>query len=222
MRASDAIHPVDCRDSTSFIRVIAGRFAIVPYTIKHSYMPVKNFIDLPITDLQKLLQELDTAARGVLAIIADFSQEQYNKVPFAGSWTAGQVSEHLLKSIGGIPEMMAGNTRPTPERKGDEHVIAIETIFLDFDVKMKSPDFILPSDGPHDRNELLHGFRTSLDEMAAKARTLDLTATCTDFAFPGVGELTRWEWISFAICHTIRHTRQMKNIHRQVAEVAAS
>ncbi|AXY78488.1 DinB family protein [Paraflavitalea soli] len=170
-----------------------------------------------MNDLQKLLYELDLAARGVLAIIADFSQEQFNKVPFAGSWTAGQVSEHLLKSISGIPALMAGNTRPTTERKGDEHVMTIETIFLDFEVKMKSPEFILPSNGPHDRNELLHGFRTALDEIASKTRTMDLTLTCTDFPFPGIGELTRWELISFAICHTIRHTRQMKNIHGHVA-----
>lgn len=184
-------------------------------------MPVKDFIDLPITNLQKLLYELDKAARALLETLAGFSQAQFNKVPFAGSWTAGQVSEHLLKSIGGMPELMAGNTRPTTERKGDEHVITIESIFLDFDVKMKSPDFILPSEGPHDRNELLHSFRTALDEIAAKARTVDLTVTCTDFPFPGIGELTRWELISFAICHTIRHTRQMKNIHHHVAEVAA-
>lgn len=185
-------------------------------------MPVKNFIDLPVANLPNLLHELDKAARALLETIAEFSQEQFNKLPFAGSWTAGQVSDHLLQSIGGIPEMMAGNTRPTTERKGDEQVMAIESIFLDFDIKMKSPDFILPSNGPHDRNELLHGFRASLDELAAKARTMDMTMTCTDFPFPGLGELTRWEWVSFAICHTIRHTRQMKNIHRHVAEVAAS
>lgn len=183
-------------------------------------MPVKQFIDLPLNDLSTLLKELDIAARDVLESIARFSQVQFNKVPFAGSWTAGQVADHLLQSIGGIPALMEGNTRPTPERKGDEKVLTIETIFLDYDTKMQSPDFILPGPGPHDRNEALHGFRTSLDEMAAKARTLDLSMSCTDFAFPGEGELTRWEWISFAICHTKRHTRQLNNIYEHLSLAA--
>ncbi len=178
-------------------------------------MPV-NYIDLPINDLNKLLKELDITARELLQIIAGFSQQQFNKLPFAGSWTAGQVSEHLLKSIEGIPQLMNGNTKPTTERKADDHVITIESIFLDFDTKMKSPDFILPSDGPHDRNEMLNSFRACLDEIAMKARTMDLTLTCTDFAFPGVGELTRWEWISFGICHARRHTLQLKNIYKHV------
>ncbi len=81
-------------------------------------MPVKNFIDLPVNDLQKLLHELDKAARALLETIADFSQEQYNKVPFAGSWTAGQVSEHLLKSIGGMPLPDGGQHKAYYRKEG--------------------------------------------------------------------------------------------------------
>lgn len=184
-------------------------------------MAVETFIDLPIHDVRKLLKELDLTARGVLESIAQFSQAQFNAVPFAGSWTGGQVSDHLLQSISGIPGLMEGNTQPTGDRKGDEKVMVIESIFLDFDTKMSSPDFILPGPGPHDRNELLHGFRTALDELAVKARTLDLSYTCTDFAFPGEGELTRWEWIAFAICHTRRHTRQLDRIHGHLSLATA-
>ena len=183
-------------------------------------MPVKNFIDLPVTDLNKVLYELDITARDLLQTIAGFSQEEFNKTPFEGSWTAGQVSEHLLKSVEGIPALMAGNTRPTTERKPDENVMTIESIFLDFDVKMKSPDFILPAVGPHDRNVLLTGFRTCMDEMAARCRTMDLTVTCTGFSFPTIGELTRLEWVCFAICHARRHTLQLKNIYRHVSMAA--
>lgn len=183
-------------------------------------MPVKNFIDLPANDLNKLLHELDVTARDLLQTMAGFSQGQFNKTPFEGSWTAGQVSEHLLKSVEGIPDLMAGHTKPTTERKPDEQVMTIESIFLDFDVRMKSPDFILPSVGPHDRNVFLTGFRTCMDEIAARARTMDLTVTCTDFPFPGIGELTRWEWICFGICHARRHTHQLKNIYRHVSLAA--
>ena len=178
-------------------------------------MAVKEFIDLPVTDLNKLLKELDITTKELLQIIAAFSQEQFNKVPFEGSWTAGQVSEHLLKSIAGRPELMAGPTKPT-ERKPDEKVMVIESIFLDFETKMKSPEFILPSDGPHEKETLLEDFRSVMAELTSKARTMDLTVTCMDFPFPKIGELTRWEWICFAICHAKRHTRQLKNIYQHI------
>jgi hypothetical protein len=184
-------------------------------------MPVKNFIDLPFAHLDTLLHELDIAGRELLHALASFSQEQFNRVPFAGSWTAGQVGEHLYKSLEGIPYMMAGDTAPATGRKPDEHVMTIESIFLDYDTKMQSPDFILPSAGPQDRNAQLQDFRATLDDLAVKARTMDLSFTCNEFEFPGVDLLTRWEWLVFAICHTKRHTVQLRNIYQHVATVAA-
>ena len=43
-----------------------------------------------------------------------FSEEQLNIVPFEGSWTGGQVGEHLLKSAG-VVEAIYGRTAPTTE-----------------------------------------------------------------------------------------------------------
>ncbi|MDF2193252.1 DinB family protein [Paraflavitalea sp. CAU 1676] len=184
-------------------------------------MPVKNYIDLPYPHLDKLLKELDDTGREWLQAIAAFSQQQINQIPFAGSWTGGQVAEHIYKSIQGIPHLMAGNTTATTHRKPDDYVKTIEDIFLDFDNKMKSPEFILPSDGPHDRNQLLQQLRGVFDDIAVSSRTLDMSFTCTDFEFPGVGHFTRWEWVSFAICHTRRHARQLQHILKHLATVPA-
>jgi hypothetical protein len=41
---------------------------------------------------------------------------------------------------------------------------------------------------------------------------LDLSKTCQGFQLPGSAAFTRAEWIWFAIYHTQRHTRQLKNI----------
>ena len=182
-------------------------------------MPVKNYIDLPYPHLDTLLNELDGAAREWLEALSQFGHAAFNQVPFADSWTGGQVAEHLFKSIEGIPHLMAGNTTTTG-RKPDEYVKTIEDIFLDFDISMKSPDFILPSEGPHDRNQYLQQVRSAFDALAERSRTLDMSLTCTDFDFPGVGYFTRWEWVSFAICHTRRHARQLQNILKYVAVAA--
>lgn len=164
---------------------------------------------------------MDTAGREVLAALAAFNNTDFNKVPFAGSWTGGQVAEHLLKSIEGIPGLLAGDTAPTAGREPDSHVQTIEDIFLDFDTKMQSPEFILPGEGTHDVKAMLQAYRATIDAIAEKARTLDLSLSCTAFEFPQVGYFTRWEWISFGICHTLRHARQLRNIHHHLQAVVA-
>jgi hypothetical protein len=164
---------------------------------------------------QYLLRELEQTTRDLLQAIAAFDQQTLNIVPFEGSWTAGQVSEHLLKAESGIPEVLTGPVM-SATRPIDQMVPMIESVFLDFTTKMKTPEFILPSDGPHDRQVLLNGFEFVRITMQKLASTQDLTQVCTSFPFPQMGELTRWEWLNFALCHSKRHTRQLKNIYQHI------
>lgn len=170
-----------------------------------------------IMDTRQLLLELDQSEHDFYAILASFEPEQINVVPFTGSWTAGQVAEHILLSESGIPETLLGSTAPT-ERPVAQFVPVIESIFLDFTAHYQSPDFIIPSPGPHDHEELLKAFKTNRAGIRNLAATIDLSLTCTDFAFPQIAELTRWEWLQFVLCHSQRHTRQLRNIFEKVAE----
>lgn len=160
---------------------------------------------------KKLLKQFNETESELLKAVSSFSEEQLNTVPFEGSWTAGQVTEHLLKSKSGIPQLLSGATKST-EREPDEKVEIIKSIFLDFNSKFKSPDFVLPSDAPHEKQALLNSLKKTWMEINKAANSLDLSEICTSFPFPQLGELTRWEWMNFAIVHTQRHTRQLKNI----------
>lgn len=168
-------------------------------------------------DRQQLLLDLDQTESDFYDILAAFEPEQINVVPFEGSWTPGQVGEHILMAEGGIPETLLGPTSYT-DRPIDEHVPLLKSIFLDFEAKYKSPEFIIPSPGPHDQEKLLTTFREQRAEIKRIAAEEDLTVTCTSFAFPQVGELTRWEWLQFALCHSKRHTHQLRNIFEKVSE----
>jgi len=77
--------------------------------------------------------------------------------------------------------------------------------FLNFDIKMQSPDFIIPSDGPHNKEEVINKLQGIWEDIAEAAATLDLTKTCMDFELPGAGHLTRLEWLNFMVVHTKRH-----------------
>ena len=165
----------------------------------------------PVIDKQFILLSLDETTRELLSTIGSFTPEHLNTIPFEGSWTAGQVAEHLLKSESGIPEVLTGPV-VAAVRPIDEMVPAIESVFLDFTTRLKSPDFILPSDEPKDKQVLLDAFEFVRSELKKIAGSADLSKVCTSFPFPQMGELTRLEWLHFAICHSKRHIRQMKNI----------
>lgn len=156
-----------------------------------------------------------TATDNFLKQLTMFNQQQFNALPFEGSWTPAQVADHMLRSQLWLPKVFAGNTKPA-DRKPDDNNATIESIFLNFDTKMKSPDFILPTEEPLDKEVILSKYHDISQEMQQTTEPLDGTELCLDFGLPKMGNLTRQEWLHFVACHTIRHTRQLENIRRQL------
>lgn len=165
---------------------------------------------------KELLTELNNTSEELFRLLPAFSHEQFNKVPFEGSWTAGQVAAHLSMSETGVAELLFGNTKPTTERAPDEHVSGLREAFLNFSIKMDAPEFTLPREKVYDRDTLIASFRSSRAKLQEAIQQLDLSETALDFAFPTLGHLTRLEMVNFAIVHAIRHTRQLKNIAEKV------
>ncbi|MCW3464166.1 DinB family protein [Chitinophaga nivalis] len=159
----------------------------------------------------------DTSA-ALLQALARFDEEQFNTVPFAGSWTAGQVADHLQKSV--FPGVLYGPVS-VADRDPEEKNAILAKIFLDFDLKMTAPDFVQPSAAPHEQAALLNSLEQAWQQVGEAATTLDLQLLCTDSALPQIGTLTRSEWIHFMLYHTQRHTRQLQNIYQQVNGAAA-
>ena len=161
---------------------------------------------------REIITGLNETTEALLQAIFLFDQIQFNKIPFEGSWTAGQVAEHVFKSESGIPALLNGRDKPTL-RPADQNIQQIKNIFLDFTTKMKSPDFILPGDDEKDKNGLYENLKATRAKILQLAGTLDLSKTYDMFSFPGIGEMTGLEWLTFIICHSKRHTRQIKNIY---------
>ncbi len=158
-----------------------------------------------------LIAEIRTSTKDLLDAISMFTQEQLNEVPFAGSWTPGQVAQHLLKSESGIPELLEGNTSPA-NREPDALVPTIQSIFLDFNTKMQAPDFIFPDEAPKDREELMQQLAHNRELIIQLITTKDLSRLLTDFPFPELGEMSAYEWMKFMMSHAKRHTHQLKNM----------
>jgi hypothetical protein len=77
---------------------------------------------------------------------------------------------------------------------------------------LKSPDFIIPSEGPHDQTLMMDALTEVWSGLLVSAKTLDLSETCLDMELPVFGLLTRVEWIDFYTVHTQRHIHQLRNI----------
>jgi hypothetical protein len=160
--------------------------------------------------MEALLTEMETTAGNLHKALGAFDPTTFNTVPFEGSWTAGQVAEHLLKSAG-VTAVLHGHTAVT-QRNPDEKVELLRHVFLDFDRKLNAPDFIIPSEGPHDQTQMTGALSEVWSSLLASAGTMDLTETCLDVELPVFGLLTRVEWIDFYVVHTQRHIYQLRNI----------
>lgn len=162
-----------------------------------------------------IIASLDETTKGLLQTIMSFSPTQLNEVPFEGSWTAAQVAEHILKAETGFSNIWQGHTEET-KRPVDKNVPVIESIFLDFSTKLKSPDFIIPAEGWHDKEKLYDEIKDNRAKIKQLAESVDLTQTFTEFQLPKMGCLTGVEGATFIICHSKRHIHQMKHIYEKV------
>ncbi|MEN7550616.1 DinB family protein [Rapidithrix thailandica] len=167
----------------------------------------------------ELIHQFEQTTQELLQILSSLSEKQLNTVPFEGSWTAGQVGEHLLKSYG-VAEVLNGKVKPT-ERPIDEKVEEVKTLFLNFDIKMDSPEAIVPSEGLLEKAPMIASLETRIRQIQVVLEEADLSVTCLDFAIPEYGAFTRLEWIYFNVFHTQRHVHQLKNIVKELNRAKA-
>jgi len=160
----------------------------------------------------QLLQEFESATNAYVRIVSSLSQEELNTVPYEGSWTVAQITEHIFKSDNAVLKALYGPVQTT-NRPADEGVENLKSIFLNYTTKLKSPEFIIPTDVKHDKEQLITAFKGVRELISKAIKTLDLTVTCS---MPVFGEPTRLELISFVIFHTQRHTNQVQHIFEKL------
>jgi len=166
-------------------------------------------------DTKEIRTEIDETITELLELISSFNQDEINVIPFEGSWRAGQLAKHVIMSGSGFAKIINGPVKET-ERKPDELVATIKRDFLDFSIKMKSPDFVVPPDTSYKKEDLLHSLEHIKAKINQAIEKLDLTKTCLAFELPVYGILTRLEALHFILYHTQRHIHQLKKIHQIV------
>ena len=153
---------------------------------------------------------IDETLSELLDVVSSFNEDQFNLILSKDSWTPGEVAQHLVLSISGFVELMKGPTKATI-RKPDEHIETIKTSFLNFSIKFKSPEFVIPERKDYDKEELLRELKSLKTELEEIIESAALDKTCVLFEIPGaLGYLTRQEALAFVLYHTQRHIHQLR------------
>jgi len=155
-----------------------------------------------------LFNSLDTASSELISLAQNEDEKTLNTIPFKNSWTAAQVLIHITKSNKAIAQGLQMQGVPA-ERDPEEKAEHLRKMFLDFTVKFKSPAFIVPEKGDHNKAETINALKASIESLQIKRNETDLSEI---ISLPAFGEITKLELLHFVLYHTQRHINQLKNI----------
>jgi hypothetical protein len=160
------------------------------------------------TDATGLFVDLDKKTGELLALVTSVSQQKINTIPFKDSWTPAQLAVHVTKSNNAIAQGLNMQGKPA-DRNIDEGVPKLKKMFLDFDIKYKSPQFIVPEEGEYNKEEVIEALHRSIDRLKRTREKIDLSEI---ISLPPFGEVTKFEILYFVLYHTTRHIHQLKNM----------
>lgn len=161
---------------------------------------------------KELFESFDEAASVFLKTISLFTEEEINTIPFKNSWTAAQVAEHVMQSNQSMIQSLSEKGR-MGARNIDEGVSNLKKIFLNFDSKLQSPKFILPTKEKYNKEALIAELQDSIEKIKKLSVNVDVVEIINH---PVFGEITKFEILHFIVYHTQRHTHQMKNIFQHL------
>ena len=163
---------------------------------------------------KELFSPLDDVTSEFLRSVSLFDENEINKIPFEGSWTAAQIAEHVTRSNIGITKELQKEGK-TCDREPDAGVEQIKSIFLNFTKKLKSPEFILPTKNVYEKERLIADLKKSIDRLKEEGKQQDLFK---EIHHPIFGDVTKLELLHFVVYHTQRHIHQLKNIFKIIEE----
>ncbi|MEO8861795.1 MAG: DinB family protein [Ginsengibacter sp.] len=157
---------------------------------------------------KQLFISLDETWAELVNLIKSTNETSVNLVPFKGSWTAAQLVRHITKSNKAIAQGLDMDGMPV-QRDPEEGVAKIKNMFLDFDTKYQSPEFIVPENIHFERERIITALQKSIEQLEKASDKVELTEMIN---LPIFGEVTKLELLYFVLYHTQRHNHQLRKI----------
>jgi hypothetical protein len=156
----------------------------------------------------ELFAALDKATDELTALFSAADEKIINTVPFKNSWTPAQLAMHVTKSNKAIVQGL-GMEGKSSERDVEEKVPQLKKMFLDFDAKYQSPEFIVPEERMYNKEEVVTALKKSIEQLQQLRSKTKLDEM---ISLPTFGEITKLELLHFVLYHTQRHIHQLRNI----------
>ena len=159
-------------------------------------------------DTPALLGAIANAGAAMRNQIALLDEAMLNSVPYAGSWTAGELANHVSKATAGLARALHAEGAPS-DRAPDERIAVLKQVMGDFETKMQSPEFILPDAGPFKKERSIAELEAAFAAVETAGADADLTQLVSGLP---MGPVSKLELLHFVLYHTGRHGQQMQRI----------
>jgi len=169
----------------------------------------KNSISMPSINIDYISDTYSLLLSQYISILESMTDEQLNEVPSPGSWSAAQVVRHIVKANDSGFLFAPGTV---PDRDIGLHIPDLKENFLNFEIKMQSPEFIIPENRFYTKQECLESIQMVFNNLIQNLPAIDLSI---EFEAP-FGMTTKWELANFIVFHSQRHLNQLQNIQKSV------
>lgn len=156
----------------------------------------------------QLFKTLDETWAELSEAIQSADETSINTTPFKGSWSAAQLVRHVTKSNRAIAQGLEMAGKPALRDPG-EGIAKIKNMFLDFETKYQSPEFIVPENIHFERARIIAALQNSIEQLVKARDNVELTEMIN---LPIFGDVTKLELLYFVLYHTQRHNHQLHKI----------
>ncbi|UEG53598.1 DinB family protein [Mucilaginibacter daejeonensis] len=166
--------------------------------------------------MQQAINDHRMTMKKLTGILQSFPEDRFNQIPYEGSWTPGQIADHIVLFQQGIPELLAGEARPI-QRPADALQKQLASVYLNHELKYTTPEATRPSNRPMAQGSIMIELDDITRSIIKAAQACDPAEECLEIEFPGLGLLTRLEWMYAVTYHTQRHIHQLQKIYLSLA-----
>lgn len=170
--------------------------------------------------IERVKHDLKHSTDLLIEVLANFSEEDFNRKPSANAWSAGEVAEHLWLVESAVNEkVMQGPTQQT-KRDPCEKIEQIKRTFLDFEKKF-SAALTKPTALPKNKKDMIEKIKSCRKILRDVIGAEGLEQECLGFNHGLFGLMTKVEWVYYNIYHTERHLQQIERIQKEIKIKAA-
>ncbi len=155
-----------------------------------------------------LINNIELVSDTLVQLLQLVDERHFNQKPGPDKWSIGQVADHIRLSNNSVAKALALKGKAVDRNPG-ERIGELKSVFLDFQTKLQSPDFIVPSKDIYDPALLLKVLQESIQGIRERMYEDDLDEL---IHHPAFSDISKFEILHFVLYHTQRHLRQIKEI----------